>query len=139
MREIIPGRIWIGNARDVRDVTLVLSLDIAAVVELAMEEATVPYPRDIIHCRFPLMDGLGNQPALVRLAIRTLATLIETATPTLVACSGGMSRSPAIVAAAMSLAKGDSPDDWLQRITTVGPHDVAPALWNDIRHECNAR
>lgn len=139
MREVIPGRIWIGNARDVGDVTGVLLLDIAAIVELAMEEAPVAYPRDIIHCRFPLMDGSGNQPTLLRLAIQTIATLIEIDTPTLVACSGGMSRSPAVVAAAMSLAKGDSPEDWLRRITTLGPHDVAPALWNDIRHASNAQ
>jgi protein-tyrosine phosphatase len=133
MREVLPRLVWIGNARDGRDVAEVISREIAAVVDLAMEEAPAKFPREIIYCRFPLIDGAGNSPAMLQLAVRTLARLIETGTPTLVTCGGGMSRSPALVAAALAMANGGAPDDWLKQIAAAGPHDVAPALWNDLR------
>ena len=77
MREIIPRRVWIGNARDATDVTGVLENEIAAVVHLAMEEPPTVFPREIIYCRFPLLDGAGNSPAILRTAIHTVSMLIE--------------------------------------------------------------
>ena len=133
MREIIPRRVWIGNARDATDVTGVLENEIAAVVHLAMEEPPTVFPREIIYCRFPLLDVAGNSPAILRTAIHTVSMLIEGKVPMLVACSGGMSRSPAIVAAAIARANCELPDEWLKKISAMGPHDVAPALWNEIR------
>lgn len=133
MREVLPRLIWIGNARDGRDVSEVISREIAAVVDLAMEEAPAHFPREIIYCRFPLLDGAGNSSSVLQVAVRTLARLIETGTPTLVTCGGGMSRSPALVAAGLAVANGGAPDDWLKQIAADGPHDVAPALWNDVR------
>jgi len=133
MREIIPGLVWIGNARDAGDVAGVLANEIGAVIHLAIEEPPCPFPRDIIYCRFPLLDGEGNPPANLRTAIQTVLMLFEANVPLLVACSGGMSRSPAIVAADIACAKNESPDEWLKKITAAGPHDVAPTLWNEIR------
>ena len=89
MREIIPTRLWIGNAMDARNVTGVLGLGIAAVVDLAIEEPPIQFPRDVVYCRFPLIDGTGNQPAVLRVAIDTVAYFIASRTPTLVACGAG--------------------------------------------------
>ncbi len=133
MREIVPGLLWIGNARDARDVTGVLNKEIDAVVHLAIEEPPTLFPREIIYCRFPVLDGEGNSTAILRTAIHAVSMLMVAKIPVLVACSGGMSRSPAIVAAAISVAKNESPGEWLKTITASGPHDVAPALWNDIQ------
>lgn len=135
MREIIPRLVWIGNARDATDVKSVLENEIAAVVHLAMEEPPTVFPREIIYCRFPLLDGAGNSAAILRTAIHTVSILIEAKIPILVACSGGMSRSPAIVAAAIARAKSEPPHEWLKKIAATGPHDVAPALWNEIAKE----
>ena len=85
MREIIVGRVWIGNTRDASDIRGILEKEIAAVVNLAIEELPILYPREVISCRFPLLDGEGNSEALLRVAIFTV------------------------------------------------PHDVAPALWNDVK------
>lgn len=134
MREVLPRLVWIGNAKDGRDALGVLSLEITVVVDLAMEEVPAQFPREIVYCRFPLLDGSGNSSTLLQLAVQTVALLIKNAVPTLVTCSGGMSRSPAIVAAALALARGGTLDDWLNRISATGPHDVAPALWNEVRH-----
>lgn len=38
MREVTPEKLWIGNALDARDVTGVLGLGIAAIVDLAIED-----------------------------------------------------------------------------------------------------
>src|SRR6188768_4058788 len=100
MRSITPNILWIGNAHDIRNVSAALSLGIRAVVDLAANEAPVPYPRDIVYCRIPLSDGPENDAALLRLAIFVTVEVIRAQMPTLVACSAGMSRSPAIVAAA---------------------------------------
>jgi protein-tyrosine phosphatase len=132
VREVIPEKLWIGNAIDARNVTGVLGLGIAAIVDLAMEELPIQYPRDVTYCRFPLIDGTGNQPAVLRAAIETTATFIASGTPTLVACGAGMSRSPAVVAAAMTKMHGGTVADTLEKLTTGRPHDVSPSLLTEI-------
>ena len=44
------------------------------------------------------------------LAIATLANLIRRRSPTLVCCGAGMSRAPAVAAAALSVASRETPD-----------------------------
>jgi protein-tyrosine phosphatase len=133
MREIVPGVLWLGNALDAQDVKSVLSLGITAVVDLAANERPLQYPRDIAYFRLPLTDGVENNPVLLRLAVSTTYELLQSRTPTLVACSAGMSRSPAIVAAALSILEKADPDSVLLQIASTGPHDVAPALWSDVK------
>ena len=134
MREVIPTVLWIGNAQDGHDVQAVLGLGIAAVVNLAMEEPPTLYPRDVVYCRFPLIDGAGNAPAVLKAAIGTTANLIRGQIPTLVTCDDGMSRSPAIVAAALAAIEKTSPEKALERIAAAGPHDVSATFWRDVQH-----
>jgi hypothetical protein len=132
LREVISDKLWIGNAADARDVTGVLGLGIAAIVDLAIEEPPFQLPRDVVYCRFPLIDGSGNPPGILRAAIETVGTLIISETETLVACGAGMSWSPAIVAAAMALKQNGSLADALGKLTAGQPHDVSPSLLTDI-------
>ena len=133
MREVLPGLLWIGNARDTRAFREMLSAGITAIVDLAMEEPPTQPPRDIICCRFPLIDGEGNPPALLRIVVQTTASLIRSGLPNLVACGGGMSRSPAVVAGAMASVRTASIDRMLQDVTKNGPHDVSPAFWSELQ------
>jgi protein-tyrosine phosphatase len=133
MREVIPKMLWTGNARDARDVKAVLGLGISAVVDLAMEEAPISFPREVIYCRYPLIDGAGNTPAVVKAAIDTTVNLIRGKVPTLVACGGGMSRSPAISAAALAVIEGTSPEQALELVAAAGPHDVSATFWAEVR------
>ena len=94
MREIIPSTLWIGNAQDARDIKTVLAAEIRVVIELAIDEPVILFPRDIVYCRFPLLDGKGNAPVILESAIETTANFVRAEHRTLVACSGGMSRSP---------------------------------------------
>lgn len=134
MRQIQPHPLWIGHAGDGRDFRAMFDAGIEAVVYLAAEEPTVAAPRDLIACRFPLVDSTGNRPEALSLAIRTVAELIRRKVPTLVCCGAGMSRSPAVAAAALALFLGEPADDCLKQVVGEGlPADLMPGLWREIR------
>jgi hypothetical protein len=133
MRSIIPDLLWIGNADDARDVRSVVSLGMRAVIDLADGEPSIQYPREIVYCRLPLNDGLTNDPATVRVAVSSTVEFIKSQVPTLVTCTGGMSRSPAIAAAAVALVERIDPDKALLRVVSAGPHDVSPGLWSRVK------
>lgn len=132
MHEIIPQRLWTGNIGDIQDIGKLLDAGIGAVVDLALEESAAKLTREMVYCRFPLLDGSGNSPVTLRVAIETTATLIRSQVPTLVFCGAGMSRSPAIAAAAWAVATRQPLDECLKRLTSSAAHDVSPALWYDI-------
>jgi hypothetical protein len=135
MRRVADMPLWIGTARDARDIRGVLDAGIEAVVDLAMDEPPVQPTRELVYLRFPLVDGAGNPPWRLAAANAALEWLIRLEVPTLVACGGGMSRSVAITAAGLCLATDQrAPDMVLRKITKNVPVDVHPALWNDIMH-----
>lgn len=139
MREVIPGVLWIGNAHDARDVRGVLARGIAVVIDVAIEEPPIQFPRDIVYCRFPLLDGEGNSPAFLQTAIDTTANFVKSKQPTLVACSGGMSRSPIVVSAVLAKIESLKLNAAVERVTATGPCDFSPALWNDVQELFNQR
>jgi len=133
MREVIPGRLWTGNSGDVRDPASVLDADVAALVNLAAEELPPTLPRDILYCHFPLIDGPDNPPAMLRIAVDTVVSLLREEIPTLVYCGAGMSRSVAMAVAAVARWQGESLEEALKRLTDNVPHDVSPAFWRDLK------
>jgi protein-tyrosine phosphatase len=133
MREVVSGSLWIGNARDARDVKGLLNVGIQVVIDLAKEEPPVQFPRELVYCRFPLLDGAGNSPTVLKAAIDTTAHFVNSKVPTLVACSGGMSRSPVIAAAALAIAESISPEAAVERVIRAGPCDFSPALHSSVK------
>jgi protein-tyrosine phosphatase len=133
MRQIAPHRLWLGNALDARDLRPLYELEIAAVIDLALEEKPAQLGREMVYCRFPLADGAGNSPVVLRAAVDMTARLIEQQVPTLVACGAGMSRSPAIVAAALSMIDGHAPEECLAALVEGQPHDVSPLFWAEVK------
>ena len=71
--------------------------------------------------------------------IQTVVFLLKKQIPTLVDCGAGMSRSPAVVAAALSIVQGGSPDERLKEIVAGHPHDVSPQLWEVVCRACSKR
>jgi protein-tyrosine phosphatase len=132
MREILPYQLWIGNAGDGRDAARLLAAGVVAVVNLAAEEPSSVLPRSMIYCHFPLIDGPQDDQTVLDVAIQTVVSLLKKRVPTLVYCGAGMSRSPAIVAAALAIVQGGSPDEKLKEIVAGHPHDVSPHLWEAI-------
>ena len=136
MREIIPGKLWLGNAADACNVEGIMQAGILAVVDLAAEQPMPTLLRSLVYCRFPILDGQQSSRAVLYSAVEALVSLLKKEIPTLVFCSAGMSRSPAVVAGALSVLQGGNPDDRLCQIALGHPHDVSPQLWQDVRDVC---
>jgi protein-tyrosine phosphatase len=136
MREILRGKLWLGNMADVRNVENVLRAGVLAVIDLAADQPMPLLPRSLAYCRFPILDGQQDAPGVLHAALETIVSLLRNEIPTLVYCSMGMSRSPALVAGALAVLRGGSPDDRLREIAIGHPHDVSPELWHDVREVC---
>jgi protein-tyrosine phosphatase len=102
---------------------------IVALVDLAIDEAPFVPPREMVLHRIPLLDGAGNAAWVLEHALRTVSGLVRAGTPTLVACSAGMSRSPSVVAASIAIATGREPQAVLAQIAADGSTDVSGLLW----------
>jgi protein-tyrosine phosphatase len=132
MNQIKPYALWIGHAGEGRDFRLIFDSGIQALVQLAAEELPPQPPRELICCHFPLLDGTGNSASLLSLAIETVAALLRTHVPTLVSCGAGMSRGPAVAAAALALVHREPPEECLERVVSYHPSDVLPGFWSDV-------
>jgi hypothetical protein len=134
MRHVEGTTLWLGTARDARDMRGVLAAGIEAVVDLAKMCAPAQPTRELVYLRFPLVDGADNPPWLICAAVAAVEGLARLDVPTLVACDGGMSRSLVTAAAALRVRTPDlSPDEILYRIAAGGPADVHPALWAEVK------
>jgi protein-tyrosine phosphatase len=111
----------------------VLAAGVLAVVDVALNEPPAVLTRDLVYLRFPLVDGEGNAPWLVRAAVEAVAGLLRAGAPTLVCCANGMSRSPCVAGAALALAHGLSPAEGLVAVSAAGPADVSPGLWAEVQ------
>ena len=131
MRRVGARPLWLGHAGDSRDLPGLLDLGIAAVVDLAWDELPATVTRDLVYCRFPLVDGSGNPLWLLRAAVETAARLIQDRVPTFVFCGAGLSRSPAIVAAALALAENRPIGEGWNEVMPGGG-DLTPGLWQDL-------
>jgi protein-tyrosine phosphatase len=132
MHQIMPHPLWVGHAGSGLDFQPIFDAGIEALIQLAAEEPPSLPPREVICCRIPLVDGGGNREQVLRLAIGTVASLLRLRLPTLVYCGAGLSRAPAIAAAALSLVQGMPPALCLERIAEHHHTDVSTALWHDI-------
>jgi protein-tyrosine phosphatase len=133
MRRVDGYSLWLGHVGDLRKPADLHAAGVEAIVELAVNEKPADLPREFVHCRFPLVDGAGNPAWLLRAAIGTVASLIELHVPTLVCCGVGMSRTPAVAAAALAMTMRIPPSDALAIVTRNGPADVSTSLWAEIQ------
>jgi protein-tyrosine phosphatase len=132
MNQITPYPLWIGHTGDSRAFREVFERGIKVIVQLALEEPPLQPPRELIYLRFPLLDGNWNDANLLHLAIRCVAVLMQRGMPTLVGCGAGMSRSPAIVAAALATVEHAELEECLERVTQLHPADLSPGFWEDV-------
>lgn len=132
MHVVIPGKLWIGNARDGRDAQVLLTHRIQTVVDLAIEESPAQLPRELTYFRIPLLDGSGNTTENLKIAVIAIAAHLLNGVSLLVCCGAGLSRSPAISSFAMAQWNEKLPHECLQEIQSCKPVDVSPALWNDL-------
>jgi protein-tyrosine phosphatase len=132
MIEVETGSLWLGNASEAREFRGLFDAEIAAVVDVAWDEPPAQLPRELVYCRFPLVDSDGNSAAMLTLAVQTVVNLLVAGQRTLVACNAGMSRSPAVAAAALSVVRGEEPDRVLSQIGELRSLEVSPRLWEQL-------
>lgn len=132
MLNIPTTNVWLGNARDLRNVPEILNNGVTAIVDLAIEEPLPKLPRTTNYCRFVLTDDGENDPANVRAAILAASAFIRGGHVTGICCSAGLNRSPSIAAAAISHVSGESPVKCLELVASAKDIDVNPALWNQV-------
>lgn len=133
MIEISTKQLWIGNAGEARDPRSLFDREISTVVDLAWDEPPAALPREMIYCRIPLVDSDGNSDSTLKFAVQTVVDLLAAGKQTLVACSAGMSRSPAIAAAALAVTREADPDDILSEIGDARALEVSPHLWEQLK------
>jgi hypothetical protein len=133
MRELEPYSLWLGSVVDAWNLADLHREGVQAIVDLASNEAPIKLTRDLTYCRFPIVDGIGNNRTQLRLAIDTLEALLRAEVPTLVYCSAGMSRSPAVAAAAIARITRRPLVECLTHITAGHAHDVAPGFVCDVQ------
>ncbi|WP_165072842.1 dual specificity protein phosphatase family protein [Paludisphaera rhizosphaerae] len=133
LRRIPDSPLALAPAAMLRETSALAEAGVEAVVDLALNERPTLVGRELVACRFPLIDGEGNPDWLLRMAVRVVADLIREKVPTLVCCGNGMSRSPAVAAAALAIARGIAPEEALALVAAVGPADVSTGLWRDVR------
>jgi protein-tyrosine phosphatase len=132
MNQIHPYLLRVGHSGDGQDFKALFDEGVRAVVQLAWEEAPVLLPRELILCRIPLIDGPGNRPELLRLAIATVVQLLREQVSVLVCCGSGVSRAPVLAAAALARYSGKPLSECLQEVTRHRHADVHPALYEHL-------
>ena len=132
MHELHPNLLWLGHAFDGREPRPLFDVGITAVVDVAFEEPPAQLPRQLLYLRFPLNDGGGNDPPVLRFAVQSLVDLLHSETRTMVACSAGMSRSPTIAAYALACHLDITPELALERIAAIKSLEIKGQLWSDV-------
>jgi hypothetical protein len=133
MRQVPGYQLWLGHIGDCRDLRAVLATGILAMVDLALNEPPATVTRELVYCRFPLLDGSGNAPWLVRAVVETVAGFLRSGTPTLLFCGAGMSRTPTIAAAAIAHLRSCSLAEAVSVVAQSGPADLSPGLLAEVQ------
>lgn len=134
MHEIHPNLLWIGNSFDGREPRSLFDAGITSVIDVAFEERPAQLPRQMTYCRYPLNDGGGNDPKMLRQTLRTAINFLSSGFPTLIACSAGMSRSPTIAAFALAHHLSKNPEEIIAGIAGIRSLELNPELWRDVNN-----
>jgi protein-tyrosine phosphatase len=132
MNQIIPYALRVGHNADGENFKAIFDQGVQAVVQVAWEEMPLHLPRELMLFRIPIVDGPGNRPESLRLAIVTVAQLLREQVSTLVCCGAGVSRAPAVTAAGLARFTGKPLSECLQLVTQHRHADVQPALYEQL-------
>lgn len=126
MINMITDRIGIGDSSDGRQV----SSAIEAVLNVAVDLDIPPTQGNVYRHKVGLLDGPGNDDALLLSAVMVLHALNKRHNRVLVHCHEGKSRSVMVVSAYVSIVGGMEFDKVLKDIMNVrGVTDYRPALY----------
>jgi protein-tyrosine phosphatase len=126
----ITAQIAIGNYLEARDAEALRRHGIRSVMSLdgslTAEDASRLGVDTVV--AFRLIDGVGNDARVFKLAIESLRDLVSSYAPVLVHCHAGRSRSVVIVAGHLANALGISCEEGIARVTNKRAVNVTPTL-----------
>ncbi|SDK14143.1 Dual specificity phosphatase, catalytic domain [Halovenus aranensis] len=102
MDEVADG-LFVGTVEDAGDEALIREHNIAIIVSLTHSDPDGRFPSDLIVKNVPVMDGPRNDQQKFERAVTHVLSGLKTGDNTLVHCSAGPSRSPAVAATALAL------------------------------------
>ncbi|MEM9352127.1 MAG: dual specificity protein phosphatase [Planctomycetota bacterium] len=133
MTEIHAGMLWVSSRAGLNDLRMLHDQGVSAVVDVALEEQPCGLPREFVYLRYPLNDGAGNNRSMLKLLLRSVFGLLDSGTPTAVACSAGLSRSPTVAAFGLAHVLSIDPAEAIERIADKKPVDIKDSLWAEVR------
>lgn len=128
MRRIVD-RLFVGDVQDAGRPDELRRRGVTSVVSVIHTDPEEPYPSSAAVARFPLIDGpKAEQEPFVAAADRVRSELAAGET-VLCHCSAGVSRSAAVVTAALAVRDGESFETTLTRVERAKPNvNPHPAL-----------
>lgn len=133
MTEIVPGRLYLGNMADANNIPLLHERGIKSIMSVCQFAPKKAREQPFVRVHVPLVDG-PNEPEIFALAVAlTARLLLASERPMLVHCRGGVSRSPAVLAAAMIIVDGygtfdKAVDKLAAKRSIVNPHEALRKL-----------
>ena len=131
MRRVADG-LWLGDVQDAGRPDELRARGVTRIVSLIDAELDEPYPETVRVTRHPLTDGQAAEWAPFAAATDTVRGALDADESVLCHCSAGISRSGAVVAAALAVRHDESFDAGLERVVAakpnVNPHPALRAL-----------
>jgi atypical dual specificity phosphatase len=95
--------LFVGTAEDASDASTLRDHDIAVIVSLTHTGPVGDVPAEVTLVDVPMMDGPQNSPNAFETAVGEVLSRLDAGDVTLVHCSAGASRSPAVAGTALAL------------------------------------
>jgi len=101
--DAVAQGLFVGTAEDASDASTLRDHDIAVVVSLTHTGPPGDIPADVTLVNVPMMDGPQNSRTAFETAVGDVLSRLDAGEVTLVHCSAGASRSPAVAATALAI------------------------------------
>jgi len=128
----VTDRLLFSDIRQAADPELYRMHDVDTVVKLThqspYDEPTGGYPDRVEVFDHPLIDGPKNDRADMKEAVEVAASALSDGKVVLVHCSAGMSRSPAVTAAALARHRGIEFTEALEKVRDTRDVNLHPAV-----------
>lgn len=124
----VARNLFVGTAEDASDASTLREHDVAVVVSLTHSGPGGDVPADVTLVDTPMMDGPQNSREAFATAVGEVLARLDAGEATLVHCSAGASRSPAVAATALAYHTSSDLTTAFQQIRerrpAADPHDA---------------
>jgi len=126
--DAVAQNLFVGTAADASDASTLRDHDIAVVISLTHTGPAGDVPADVTLVEIPMMDGPQNSRDAFETAVGEVLARLDAGETTLVHCSAGASRSPAVAATALAYHTNTDLTTVFQQIHdrrhAADPHDA---------------